>query len=217
MHNPEQEQFSANELAIMEKTLPGRSLLEQSGDLALAEKLHDMDNRDRLISERIDDQGGREAWRKNISYVKQKNSETGAWEHTDEIKAITEQTFTRDEKTGAITDIIGTNLDREHSWHESLTYDEHGTLIGHSGEVTEGERQGETWNKSFSTERIGAYTKNIETTTGKKMVDGALQDFEVVKINYTDSQGTVVYGHQEETGKPESAMSWGEKPADLES
>ncbi|MBI5037960.1 MAG: hypothetical protein HZC01_04645 [Candidatus Kerfeldbacteria bacterium] len=208
MDNQEYQGLTPNEQAIMEKQLPGRGLLEQNPELALADKLPEMDG-DHRTAEIIQNEQGKTAWRKDIAY----NRVDG--KNTDVIKAITERAFNYDDK-GNVTTISGTNTDREHSWVENYQYDDQGTLIEKTGQVTEGERMGEIYREATTREKIGDYTKETTTIIGKKMIEGQLQDFTVTRFNFLDAQNQTVYGHQEETGKPESAMTWGEKPTDLE-
>ena len=160
----------------------------------------------------IRDEEGREAWRKDIAYVRQQNPDTGEWEDTEQVKAVSERLFDRDEK-GLITKETGTNLDREHSYEKNFEYDGQGNQTKESGQVTEGEKKGETWEKIKTSEQAGKYTKATASTKGKKMVDGKLQDFTTTEINFLDNKGQSVWGYHEADGQ--RTMEWGQKPADL--
>lgn len=206
--------LSPNEQAIMEKELPGRSLLENKPELALSEKESTEANA-KKYAEVIKDDEGQEVWRKDIAYVREPDPEReGKHRDTDAVKAITERTFDRNDK-GLVTKETGTNLDREHSFEKAFEYDDEGNLTKESGQVTEGEKKGETWETTRSVEKVGDYSRETVTDTGKKMVDGKLEDFKTTEVKYTSSDGKHVYGyHIAPDG--ERTMGWGEKPADLQ-
>ncbi|MFC1687306.1 hypothetical protein ACFL0L_01910 [Patescibacteria group bacterium] len=199
------------------KEIPGRSLLEKHADLADKERRPFMKG-ERPGGQTIEDENGHEAWRKEIHYVREPDpNREGKWRDTDEVKAITERKFTRDDQ-GRVTKTEGTNLDREHSYLEATKYDDVGNVANESGEVTEGEKQGENWNREYTQEQKGDYVKHVMTETGKRLKDSKLVDYQTVRVNYNDGTGKNVWGHQESVvgGEKEAPMEWGEKPADLE-
>jgi len=206
--------LSPNEQAIMEKELPGRSLLENKPELALSEK-ETVVAGDRKSAEIIKNPEGREAWRKDIAYVREPDPEReGKYRDTDAVKAITERTFDRNDK-GLVTQETGTNLDREHSFEKTFEYDDQGNLTKESGQVTEGEKKGETWETTRSVEKAGDYSKETVTNSGKKMEDGKLVDFKTTEIKVKDASGKDVWGEHIGTDGTQT-MEWGKKPADLQ-
>lgn len=191
-----------------DKEIPGRSLLEKRAELAEMEQ-EDIEN-----GKVIKDESGNELWRKKTHFAREKDRKTEEYKDTSEIKAITEEIFERDEQ-GRKTKVEGTNLDRVHSWETAYEYDEEGNVIRESGKTTEGEKQGEDYDKSITREQVGSYIKTTETNRGKHFKEGELRDFEVIKVNHKDAEGKTVWGYQEESGKPESRMEWGKKPDDI--
>ena len=212
--NIEQERgLTENERAIMEKEIPGRSLLQQEGnaELALSEKETIMSG-DLKKAEIILDKQGNEDWRKNINYVREQDPDTKEWQDTSEVKTVSEQVFDRNEK-GLVIKETGTNLDREHSYEKNLEYDDQGNQTLETGGVTEGEKKGETWEKTKTVEQVGKYSKETVTNKGQHIKDGQLQDFTTVEINFVDA-GKSVWGYHVADGQ--RTMEWGEKPDDIE-
>lgn len=205
------EGLSANEQAIMEKEISGRSLLEQRPELAMSDREKQSDPDGRLTRETIVGEDGQPAYEKRIGYVRDKDDE-GNWQNTDEVKAINERVFSYN-ADGQKTSEVGTNLDREHSWQTTFEYDTDGNPTTEHGTITEGDRMGETWVTQHSTEQVGEYTKKTEAMTITKITDGEEREVTVTKVNYLDADGTTVYGRQEALdGGKSFTMSWGEKP-----
>jgi len=206
--------LSPNEQAIMEKELPGRSLLENKPELALSEKETVMVG-DRMSAEIIENPEGQEAWRKDIAYVREPDPEReGEYRDTDEVKAVSETIFTRDEE-GRITNKMGTNLDHEHSFEETGRFDKDGCLMAGSGKVTEGKKQGSYWEKSSVVGKVGRYKKLTVVTTGEVMVDGELDEFKNTEEIYKDSDGNDIwYRVYDKDGR--KLLEHGKKPDDLE-
>lgn len=205
--------LNPNEQAIMEKELPGRSLLEKRSDLALSEKEKQEDEHGHRTREIIKNEQNQPVYRKDIAYVKEKSPDGKTEQNTDQIKAISEQVFAYDDE-GRVVGIQGTNLDREHSWENTNTYDEAGNLVSESGKVTEGEKQGETWEKTTSKEQVGNYEKVTVNNKGKHLENAQLVDFSTEEVKYVDGMGRHVWGYHEAGGQ--RTMEWGEKPADLQ-
>ena len=205
--------LTENEKAIMEKEMPGRSLLHQEGnaELALSKKETIMSG-ELKKAEIILDEKGNEAWRKKITYVREQNPDTQKWQDTSEVKAISEHMFDINEQ-GLVIKETGTNLDREHSYEKNFEYDDEGNQTMETGSVTEGEKKGETWEKTKTVEQVGKYSKETVTNKGKHIKDGQLQDFTTVEINFVDA-GQSVWGYHKTDGQ--RTMTWGEKPDDIE-
>ena len=213
MENPE----TRRELSTADLEISGRSLLEKYSELA-AQKKETLQRGEKLYGEVIKDNKGKEQWRKDIRYEREEDPENpGKWRDTNTVKAVVEQKFTRD-KEGRITEIEGTNTDQVHACTEQHKYDKSGNLAEIEKTVTEGDRQGETCTISYATERKGAYTRKVETTTGKKYVNGKLVDFRTLKEDYVDGEGNTVWGQQDTVagGNQEAHMEWGKKPEDLD-
>lgn len=207
----------SHELSAADRKISGRSLLENDAVLA-GRPRETLSKNKKPYGEIIRDDEGNEAWREDIRYERVEDPEgSGQWRDTDAVKAIVEQKFTRDDQ-GRVTTIEGTNTDRVHSWKEAREYDDAGNVASESGEVTEGEKQGETWEKTSTTEQKGDYTVKTETQRTKKKVGKELVDSETVKVKCYDNEGHEVWGEQDTTtgGEQEPHMEWGKKPADLE-
>ena len=216
MNGSEKEGLSENEQAIMEKELPGRSFLqrEEFSEIALSEK-QTVESGGLKHAEIINDDKGQEAYRKKIDYVKEPDPDRGKgkFRNTEEVKAVSETMLTRNDD-GDITNKAGTDLHREHSFKESGEFDKNGDLVNGKGEVTEGEKKGETYEKSKTREQKGNYVKETITNSGKHFEDGKLVPFTTVEVNYLGAGDKSVYGYHEADGK--RTMEWGTKPNDLD-
>lgn len=187
--------------------------MEQRPELASQErKVMKLDGR--LYRETISGEQG-PIWDKRIDYIRAQDPDTKEWTDTDVAEAVTERMFTRDDE-GKLTAVEGTNLDREHSFKESGEFDADAKLINGQGEVTEGKLKGETWKTNTTEEPHGDFTKRTVTRSGKHFQGEELVDFEAIKTEYVDTDGTVVWGYKEETGNPASRMEWGKKPEGFE-
>ena len=202
--------LSDNEKAIREKEIPGRSLLEENPWLVGEEKEKTMDGH-RLTALEIKS-NDKVVWRKDVSYRREKDPQTNQDHNTDEVLAISEKNFGYYDD-GRLKIVHGRDLHQKHEYLEDYNYDDYSKTFFIAGEVTEGEKKGETWVKTKTVEFNGDFIKKTRIIYGKHFINGELKAFRTVETNFSGPDGKdFLYSSREydenEDLVPEKNVDW---------